>query len=1122
MNNILQTLDKAFNDKITLPRRGPAKLKHIWIHNTYNTETDEGAHGASNLIVRNSTHTHFPVKCVTLRADKSIKKDDYQNWSLYTLKELETYIESGYDGGLQILLHQDMPFAAHFDIEKDYKGTSKCAANQACKQMIKSFSKHIVQLFGQDAWDTAIVEWYGHPASVDGLSLGKLSCHIALTKFHTANKEERYQLKRVIQNFGWDRRNHVDITVYGKNNAFRLLNQTKVGKPWSKMECLNHPGGPCIAREHLYQPGQGSRSIMEIQTIAEITRKHIEDLPPEWAWELTTEDQRLPLPEDFNYRNPNNRPEQIIMALPYGHGEAIMRINESKTAIKYAKASGLSFETFWDSCKKREDTAMRKAKYQTIWSTTTCVKAKINQYHQALGKIFLRYYGKKLFMDTSAHNFLEHLSVEATDTVSDPKDLTFYPRQFPFNNTFRRAILLSGVMGTGKTEWLLELIQHPSKPSVLIILPLNALQSDVHKRITEDSGRKDFVMHTKIKDEWIRANALIITPESLHRIHPDMKYNLIFFDEAKITFDRFMGEANTMVKHIQENVAALFRLCARPLSKDTTDTTSNDQLDYVFFMDGLATKTLIKSLKLLCDSEISIVEPALRKAPRKMLIYKSVDALYIEIVTAIKEGEKVAIFAPGFKQKKRSIAVADVVAYILKETDLHESQMLSYTKADGEKTGNFTERWDDPHIRVIVYNATLAAGVNYSKKNVFNRVFGFYYSATDHHMYHQGLCRIRSPIDPTFHAYIRAGGRRDRQDTKHRTPVEFTDDKSKQFMEIIRQAEDIEQRVLGLSTTFDAYIPKANIEVVLLDSTLKAKAIKRSKEVRKSCRIDQGKIWDEIRLIDKREVEELHNKMIDKTASAEDCFALEKWFHCIQFNDPCGPMARWAWLNCVNIKKLVDISPKRDPESNHTINILLKVCGLQLDVNEGIIGNFRNGMTEHCPHPTEKEDNGQLIVGVWPWSKDETSKRLKQFHENGPSTRAVKTLNGYFGRTILECYEKRRCSFVNKVTGDVEPTTKNLYRLGQSTEVLEAVSPLDKDHPPSLEDTSEEVRAYFMILQSLSAWSNTSSTHNHESPPPPTTKEEERGQKRRRSDYDDIDDVIGPPTEKKQSDDCNR
>ncbi|KAJ3351214.1 hypothetical protein GGF32_004409 [Allomyces javanicus] len=417
----------------------------------------------------------------------------------------------------------------------------------------------------------------------------------------------------------------------------------------------------------------------------------------------------------------------------------------------WARKQGISFDDFmaWNNQKNKSDEPVnaRIARYWGYWSDLD--NSPYNVATSFIEAIYSKFWPSAL-KSKALHKFRESTRVKATLTV---------PRQYlqgcDVDESKKFNVLATG-MGSNKTGCVVDFIEAHPESRVLWVTPRITLAYNTHGRLLE------FQHYKMVKDKKAMDNAqrLICSPCSLHYIHKPYEY--IIVDESETMLQMYLTDKLHVVKSRNNFVGNLLAL-----------QTLISESKLCVFMDAFITRltmdfisAVYKPTKIdekLCG-HIHVVQNTLPEdyEPRIMSKLttqkvggeeiKDEEYLKMNILNDLTQGKKLYVFIPCKVSNNSIWSVQSFGEYLArqfkwtigKETKLYHGDRPAH---EFKELIDPDSVWSREEVRVVIANTKITVGVNFSLRNVFDKVYARYEDWVSPRDFFQAIYRVRHPKD---------------------------------------------------------------------------------------------------------------------------------------------------------------------------------------------------------------------------------------------------------------------------------------------------------------------------------------------------------------------------------------
>ena len=672
-----------------------------------------------------------------------IHKSDnrYRKWGIATENELKKMTET--DNHIFEVLTEKQKKKVYFDIDINPNLTKYSFTEhlEKCKEFIlELFSKANFQITGNE-------------------SESKYSYHIILSNYVFTNQ---YNLLKAFTVFYKDY--GFDNGVYTINRNMKCINQSKgykqVEKKWLKDTRIQaYIQGNQQHSKHLITC-DFDETLLNLSDLdfsdyrvilknekemddCEKLRKRLEH-KKKGVDILSIKPSKTPLSMDFDYANSSYL--EKLQVLPNEN----LDHNIQFFVMCWCKLNKLSFENFWEWCKKKRDTEERYSKYLGYWNDRD-----YNVRRDYVDNILQMYYPRL----KTTYNYVRYEDYLKVPKV--PKKTLTENEYMNANDISHEGVTVLGVgCGRGKTECAIQLIKKNMEKRVLIIVPRITLSYDIHNRL--EKANIEFLNYKSLKyGEYIgSADRLIISPCSLYKIPFNIeKYDIVIIDEFETLVDMFLD--NRIHKNGNNNNLDTNWRKFIELIKES---------DKVLLMDAITTKKthkLLKKLRLDYEYfddirpdflEISRVARRISIDGKKENVMITEKRFFNMVMNDLKNGKKCFVYTPykeGRDYDKCCIrGVMPLLKFFCDKLGLKKGKDIEgyYAEAYEEKLGlrNVNKTWEK--MKCIITNTCNSVGINYENFD-FDNIYLFISSWNNIRDVLQVLRRIRHIKNKTITIY---------------------------------------------------------------------------------------------------------------------------------------------------------------------------------------------------------------------------------------------------------------------------------------------------------------------------------------------------------------------------------
>ena len=589
-------------------------------------------------------------------------------WGNTSPKNLLKMIEK--NKGLYEVIHS-FPHKVYFDIDK--KGKDENHLNKVKSLILSHFPNADMAISGS-------------------ITDEKTSYHIALQNYIIHNEDERQTIKHIAKYISEKEDESFDWKVYTQNRNMKLINQSKPNKPVQeiienddfKAHCIT-----CFINDYSLPIPINEKIEVEIQIEKSKKTFDLGTLPKMIL--------KTPKQIDNIY---NCSPKDILELLPisdkFEHGYTHL-------VARFCYHNKIEFEVFHSWYKNKSDKVEDQKKWLNHWS-------KMDKFPSVdMNKMIniLNHYYPDIKKEQSFRLFANTFKFP-TDKVKKIETIS----QTCFNDPSKYLLFNVG-MGGGKTYQTIEYLK--SQNNYLWIAPNIALSNNTKQRFEDNNmSVKHYLEFNKKKKDSGKMNdekRLIVVLNSLHYLTKKMNeveqyYNVVVIDEIETLLDKFLGDFMEqgklkLKKQIWETFCTIIK-----------------NADKVVFLDAfITTKTINFINKLESENTMTIFERINEPQTRTIKYMKDYDTTLNDIVSKIKDGNKVIIFYPyknGCKNYQSMEAVYSVIKQLTGKDGIYYNADVDDKIKNGLRDVN--KSWEDKTF--IITNNIITCGVNYENIDV--------------------------------------------------------------------------------------------------------------------------------------------------------------------------------------------------------------------------------------------------------------------------------------------------------------------------------------------------------------------------------------------------------------------
>ncbi|KAI9164481.1 hypothetical protein H9P43_008336 [Blastocladiella emersonii ATCC 22665] len=524
-----------------------------------------------------------------------------------------------------------------------------------------------------------------------------------------------------------------DASVYSKHRFMKCINQSKPKKTPGTFKA----GNKDRLSKHLIQYGFDPNCV-PISDLSFVEFVSAEAKAARAKRRKGRFDYNLDIPEfkdvqidpDFFYYDAT--PLEILHNLPVSPENAFHN-NVTWRIMTWAMRKGVTFDQFWAWTSQQDNSAQRMQKYWDQWNEI----ASNNNYP------VLDTFVKAIFYKRFPAAFKSKAMAKFEQSLEVPVDVTS-PNQFLScdNITLAKFNVLATGMGSNKTGAVCDYI---------------AKYPDAQVKL-------GFVNYRSIKDKKTLGDhkRLIVSPCSLHYLTEP--YNIVVVDKSETVLKMFQDaklHTTTIRNNLEANLKAFKTLCEHKGSKGIF----MDAFVTNLTMDVLRSFTVEHNIKTTLHGKIKVITNTLGKKfePRKMSLItddkdnkkSAEDIMESNIIADLKANKKLYLFLPRPCKKSTKWLVQTFGEYLervfAEETWKIGKQIKLY---HGDRPNHEDKElidpdsvWGDDTVRIVIANLKITVGVNFSKPDVFHKVYARYESWVPARDFFQAIYCVRYPID---------------------------------------------------------------------------------------------------------------------------------------------------------------------------------------------------------------------------------------------------------------------------------------------------------------------------------------------------------------------------------------
>ncbi|KAJ3360929.1 hypothetical protein GGF31_002599 [Allomyces arbusculus] len=642
------------------------------------------------------------------------KQKDLNLFGKCTLPKLLDLLEENHC--IQEILHPKRLFKVFFDID-DKLGVLNL---EDCKRVIlEQFPGAAMQICG-----------YQVPE--------KSSWHIVLSNYTAEFKD-----LHLLQSFALLHKATLgfDESVYTTHRAMKCINQSK-----PKKHVARYIEGSTSISKHLIQVDfdEQATSITTL-TFPELPKIIKEKGPrsrvPDFVLDIPDFEGAKIDPDFFFY---DAKPLDILNNIPHSANEPLGH-NVVWRIMVWCYRRGLTFNEFMAWNGQKDNSNDRIERYHGYWQDVANNEWTVSD--SFMEAIYAKVFPSAL-KSKALKKFNASMRVTPTHTSKQQYLSAADIRHVKFN------VLATG-MGSNKTGAVCDYLSQFHDARIVWITPRITLAHNTEGRLAEEQlGFVNYktVVDKKSLDTYKR---LIVSPCSLHYIKKP--YDIVVVDESETVLSMYVDDTLHKTKKGNNLVGNL--LAFKSLM----------EAGRCNFMDAFVsnmTMDVIKSINYKPDVQeqlvghVNIVKNTLPDdfEPRKMLYISdkpdqpAATTFYKNIVQDLRDNKKLYVFIPRKSVKTDIWAVQNFAEHIAMVMDWQIGKEIKVYHGDrpaheNSELVNPDDVWGSDTVRLVVANTKITVGVNFSKKNVFHRVYARYESWVSPRDFFQAIYRIRHPID---------------------------------------------------------------------------------------------------------------------------------------------------------------------------------------------------------------------------------------------------------------------------------------------------------------------------------------------------------------------------------------
>lgn len=518
----------------------------------------------------------------------------------------------------------------------------------------------------------------------------KKSYHIILPEYIIEDNNDLLIMRKFVKLICLNECEFFDWKVYTPNRAMKCINQSKPNKAVQKIIEDNNEKNHII---NSFFTGKEKKIKIELP----------EDLP-----QIELEINELPklkkpleLSKDFTKEDLNDSKKLLNLA---PNGDQFNHAYTWRVAM-FCFHNGLSFDDFWEWAKTKDNSNVRKMKWQkTHWNTIA------NSQFQMSKKGFIQllsFYYPELENAETTIDYITKKYIESFDIESEKIDKI---TQEHFNSK-EKCIIFNIGMGGGKTTQTVEYLEK-SDDNFIWLAPRQALVMNTYQRFEQKKmDVLNYLNCGSTKDIKIKninkSKKLLLEAESLNKLENTKKYDTLIIDEIETVLKNWDSETHIKNKiDINfKNFVELLQNCKKIIlldafiSKTTTD-----------LLDGLNINYIIYS---------SLYKPK-EKIINENLGYENV---INKIVKELDNKKKLYVFHAFKSATKKHYSIEELKSVLLERCETKPKILVYHGDMNDDKKKslyNVNDEWDK--YDCILTTSSITVGVNYEGKN-YDKVY---------------------------------------------------------------------------------------------------------------------------------------------------------------------------------------------------------------------------------------------------------------------------------------------------------------------------------------------------------------------------------------------------------------
>ncbi|KNE61635.1 hypothetical protein AMAG_18661 [Allomyces macrogynus ATCC 38327] len=534
-----------------------------------------------------------------------------------------------------------------------------------------------------------------------------------------------------------------DALVYSSNRLMKCINQSK-----PRADAGVYIEGSKELSKHLIQY-DFDEECTDINTLTfpkPVKPKGAKSKTPDFVADIQVLN---PKKRDLDFFFYDATPLEKLNNIPLDGNENRLSHSVIWRVMVWANKQGITFDDFmtWNSQKSKSDEphSARVARYWGYWKDLETSPYNITT--RFIEAIYAKFWPSAL-KSKALRKFRASTRVKATKTV---------PRQYlqgaDIDGTKKFNVLATG-MGSNKTGAVAEFIEAHPDSRVLWITPRITLAYNTQGRLVH------FQHYKTVKDKTTldTFQHLICSPCSLHYLNKP--YDYIVIDESETVLQMYLTDKLHVTKR-QNNFAGNLLAIKRMITESKL----------CIFMDAFITQLTMEFISAVYKptkinehlaGHVNVVRNTLPEdfQPRVMskLTGRHVNGeavtdetfFKMNILNDLSQGKKLYVFIPRKVDNKGIWSVQSFGEYLARQFDWTIGKQIKVYHGDRpqhelKELIDPDSVWASDEVRVVVANTKITVGVNFSLRNVFDKVYARYEDWVAPRDFFQAIYRIRHP-----------------------------------------------------------------------------------------------------------------------------------------------------------------------------------------------------------------------------------------------------------------------------------------------------------------------------------------------------------------------------------------